>query len=249
MNARVVLVRTEVAANLGATARVMRNFGLSDLVLVSPSADPRDLHARALATHGEEILDRCRVVADLGEAVADCVLVAATSARTGGLFRKQSVGSPDEILPHVVEAMPSGPVALVFGPERTGLTNEEVSRCTYLIHIPTEEDCPALNLAQSVAVCLYELRRSVLRQTDLPAVQEVAPFAEQERMFAALRESLERIEYLFGPKADALMYGLRHLIGRARPSPMEVGLLTGLARQIQWFADEAAGAGSEPRTG
>ena len=84
MNARVVLVRTEVAANLGATARVMRNFGLTDLALVSPAADPRDLHARALATHGEEILDRCRVVADLGEAVADCVLVAATSARTGG---------------------------------------------------------------------------------------------------------------------------------------------------------------------
>jgi TrmH family RNA methyltransferase len=174
------------------------------------------------------------------------VLVAATSARTGGLFRKQSVGAPDEILPHVVDAMPSGPAALVFGPERTGLTNEEVSRCTYLIHIPTEPDCPALNLAQSVAICLYELRRIVLRQTDPPAEQEIAPIADQERMFVALRESLERIAYLFGPKADALMYGLRHLIGRARPSPMEVGLLTGLARQIQWFADEAPGTGSEP---
>jgi tRNA/rRNA methyltransferase len=246
MNARVVLVRTEVAANLGATARVMRNFGLTDLVLVSPAADPRDLHARALATHGEEILDRCRVVADLGEAVADCVLIAATSARTGGLFRKQSVGAPDEILPHVVESLPSGPVALVFGPERTGLTNEEVSRCTYLIHVPTDADCPALNLAQAVAICLYELRRIVQRQTSAPAEQEVAPFAEQERMFAALRESLERIEYLFGPKADALMYGLRHLIGRARPSPMEVGLLTGLARQIRWFADEAGRANASP---
>jgi tRNA/rRNA methyltransferase len=237
MNCRVVLVRTEVAANLGAAARVLCNFGLNDLVLVSPLADPRDLHARALATHGEAVLDRCRVVADLGEAVADCVLVAATSARTGGLFRRQSVGAPDEILPHVVDAAASGPAALVFGPERTGLTNEEVSRCHYLIHVPTDPACPALNLAQAVAVCLHELRRTALRRESPPAVREVAPFADQERMFAALRESLERIGYLSGPKADALMHGLRHLIGRAGPSTMEVGLLTGLARQIDWFAE------------
>jgi tRNA/rRNA methyltransferase len=234
MNCRVVLVRTEVAANIGATARVMRNFGLAQLVLVAPSADPRDLHARALATHGEDILDRCRVVGDFDEAVADCVLVAATSARTGGLFRKQSVGPPHDILPILAAAQTSGPVALVFGPERTGLTNEEVSRCTYLVHIPTLPDCPALNLAQAVAICLYELSRTASHDDGARLAEDVASYAEQERMFALLRESLERIEYLFGPKADALMHGLRHLIGRARPSRMEVGLLTGLARQIDW---------------
>jgi tRNA/rRNA methyltransferase len=249
MNCRVVLVRTEVAANIGATARVMRNFGLSDLVLVAPSADPRDLHARALATHGEELLDSCRVAADLAEAVADCVLVAATSARTGGLFRRQSVGAPEEIFPHLVEAMACGPVALVFGPERTGLTNDEVSRCTYLIHIPTEPTAPALNLAQAVAVCLYELKRTLLRPITSTSgapltAPEVAPLADQERMFTALRESLVQIDYLFGPKSDALMHGLRHLIGRARPSPMEVRLLTGLARQIRWFADQRQGRGT-----
>jgi TrmH family RNA methyltransferase len=237
MNCRVVLVRTEVAANLGATARAMCNFGLSDLVLVAPVADPRDLHARALATHGEELLDRCRVVPDLGEAVADCVLVAGTSARTGGLYRQQSLGFPEEIFPHVAKAMASGPTALVFGPERTGLTNEEVSRCNYLIHIDTDPACPALNLAQSVAICLHELRRTALRSATATAAPEIAPFADQERMFEALRESLVRIDYLFGPKADPLMHGIRHLIGRAGPSPMEVRLLTGLARQIAWFAD------------
>ncbi len=237
MNCRVVLVRTEVAANLGAAARAMANFGLGDLALVSPAADPRDLHARALATHGEAVLDRCRTVADLGAAVSDCVLVVATSARTGGLFRRQSVGAPDEVLPHVVEAAASGPVALVFGPERTGLTNEEVSRCHYLITIPTDPACPALNLAQAVAVCLYELRRSTLLRNAVPTTKPVAPFADQERMFAALREALERIGYLSGPKADALFHGLRHLLGRAQPSPMEVGLLTGLARQIEWFSE------------
>jgi tRNA/rRNA methyltransferase len=241
MNCRVVLVRTEVAANIGATARVMRNFGLKDLVLVSPSANPRDLHARALATHGEDVLDNCRVVGDLIEAVADCVLVVGTSARTGGLFRKQAVGPPHQILPMLVDAESSGPVAMVFGPERTGLTNEEVSRCTYLINIPTDAACPALNLAQAVAICVYELSRNLADRGTSASAGAVATYAEQERMFALLRDALERIDYLFGPKSDALMHGLRHLIARAGPSQMEVGLLTGLARQIDWFAAHERG--------
>src|SRR5919202_452287 len=134
MNCRVVLVRTEVAGNLGAAARVMRNFGASELVLVAP--------------------------------VADCVLVAATSARAAGLFRRQSVGTPEEVMPRVVEAMASGPVALVFGPESSGLTNEEVTRCHHLIHVPTDPTYPALNLAQAVAICTYELRRAWLRRSE-----------------------------------------------------------------------------------
>src|SRR5262245_38107901 len=108
---RVVLVRPELSANVGATARVMRNFGARELVLVAPKADPHDRQARQMSTHGEEVLDACQVVPDLGAAVADCVLVAGTSARTGGLFRRQSVGTPDEVMPHLVAALPAGPVA------------------------------------------------------------------------------------------------------------------------------------------
>src|SRR5262249_33978773 len=105
MNCRVVLVRPQIAANVGAAARVMRNTGLSELVLVEPEADPADPRAVQLATHGEDVLRRCRVVADLGQAVADCGLVAATSARVGGLVRRQFVGPPDEIAPRLVTAM------------------------------------------------------------------------------------------------------------------------------------------------
>src|SRR5581483_1205563 len=109
------------------TARVMRNLGLSELVLVAPVADPADREARRLSTHGEAILDRARVVPDFGAAVADCVLVAGTSARVGGPFRRQSVGLPEEILPRLAEALAVGPAALVFGPEPSGLTDEEVT--------------------------------------------------------------------------------------------------------------------------
>src|SRR5260370_33652894 len=100
-NCRVVLVRPEVAANLGATARVMRNMGLTDLVLVAPVAQPDDRNARQLSTHGEAILDRCRIVPELGDAVADCVFVAGTSARTVGVFRGQTVGLPEEVTPRL----------------------------------------------------------------------------------------------------------------------------------------------------
>jgi tRNA/rRNA methyltransferase len=240
MNCRIVLVRPQIAANVGAAARVMRNMGLSDLVLVAPEADPSDPRAYQLATHGEEVLERCRIVADLGEGVADCVLVAATSARVGGLTRRQFVGPPDQVAPRLVEAMRTGPVALVFGPESSGLSNAEVTRCHYLIHIPTDPTYPVLNLAQAVAICAYELRRHWLRATDaptlLPPSEAPAPFADQERAFEHLRQALEDVHFLWNEKADSLMHVLRHLIGRAGPTPMEVDVLLGLARQLRWFA-------------
>src|SRR5437660_11957472 len=97
-NCRIVLVRPQISGNLGATARIMRNMGLSDLVLVAPEADIHDREARKLSTHGESILDNARIAADIGQAVADCVLVAGTTARTGKLIRGQ-FAAPDEIMP------------------------------------------------------------------------------------------------------------------------------------------------------
>lgn len=243
---RVVLVRPRIAANLGATARVMRNFGLTELVLVAPLADPDDAEARKLSTHGETILQQARVVGELGEALADCVLAAATSARLGGRFRKQPLGTPNEIAQRLLEANAAGPVALVFGPEDTGLSNEEISRCHYLIHVPTADDYPALNLAQAVAICLYELRRASLG--DAKPATAIAPMADQERMFDHLRAALEEIHFLYGANADALMHGLRHLLGRAQPTVPEVDLLHGLARQIRWYAARGthSGQGDEP---
>jgi tRNA/rRNA methyltransferase len=236
-NCRVVLVRTQFAGNLGSVARVMRNFGLSQLVLVGPEASRADRQARRLSTHGEEILDQARVVATLDEAIADCVLVAGTSARVGGPYRRQSHGLPEEIMPRLLDAEAGGPVALVLGPERDGLTNAEVTRCHYLIHIPTDPAYPALNLAQAATICLYELRRAWLRRTQAPAPAEpLAPVAMQERMFENLRVALEEVHFLYGEKAGPLMHALRHLLGRAGPTAMEVDVLFGLARQLRWVA-------------
>jgi tRNA/rRNA methyltransferase len=246
-NCRVVLVRPQIAANIGATARIMRNMGLTDLVLVAPDADPLDPQARQLSTHGEDILHRARVVSDFGDAVADCLLLAGTSARTGGPFRREAVATPDAVMPRLVELMDIGPVALIFGPEPSGLHNADVTRCHYLIHIPADPTYPALNLAQAVAICLYELRRAWFRprQPEHP-LEAPAPFAQQERLFAKLRAALEEIHFLYGPNADALMRALRHLIGRANPTAMEIDVLFGLARQIQWCARRRDATGNKP---
>src|SRR5262249_37179121 len=153
----------EVAGNLGATARVMRNFGLDDLVLVAPVADRNDRQARQMSTHGEAILDRARIVASLDEAVAECVAVAGTSAQVAGPVPGLTAGTAEEVIPRLAER--GGPVALVFGPEPSGLSNAEVMRCGWLVHVPTDPTYPALNLAQAVAICCYEWRLATVRRT------------------------------------------------------------------------------------
>jgi len=237
---RVVLVETLFPGNLGATARVMRNFGLEDLVLIAPVADSTDRRARRMSTHGEGILDKARVVDDFADAVRDCVLVVGTSARTGGLFRKQNVGPPQVIMPRLVEMMRiDRPIALVFGTETNGLPIDITTRCHHLIQIPANPIYPALNLAQAVAICLYELNNAWLaQQPNAFTNSDAAPFEAQEFMFQQLRVALEGIHFLYGDKADALMHAIRHLLGKAWLSEMEVNLLLGLARQIGWFVEQ-----------
>jgi tRNA/rRNA methyltransferase len=243
---RIVLIETHYPGNLGATARVMCNFGFSDLVLVSPVADCNDRDARRMSTHGEMVLNNARIVTDLSDAINDCVLVVGTSARTGGAFRQQNVGPPEAIMPHVVEALAQGrPAAILFGPEPTGLTNDVVTRCQYLIEIPTADQYSSLNLAQAVAICVYELRKRAAHEVSglvAPLTSCAAPLGiglatieTQEQMFARLQTALEEIHFLFGDKAAPLMHAVRHLLGKAQLTDMEVKVLLGLARQIRWY--------------
>jgi tRNA/rRNA methyltransferase len=237
-NCRIILVRPHYPGNVGATARVMRNFGLSDLALVEPVGDWNCLESRRMATHSQSILDSARVVATLDEALSDCRVVMATSGKVAGLYRENSHGRPDEMLPRIVKALPEGPCALVFGPEPHGLSNEEIARCHGVIRIRTDPECPALNLAQAVAICICELRHQWLLAQDVASApaQKIATFEDQERMFAHLKEALEAVHFLFGTKAEPLMHAVRQLIVRANPSPSEVRILHGLARQLLWFA-------------
>lgn len=242
---RVVLVRPHYAGNVGATARAMHNFGLTRLVLVEPVADPRDAEARRLATHGEFILDHLEIVPTLGAAVADCVFVAATSARTAGVVRETVSATVRETVSAVVAALARGSAALVFGPEPSGLTTAEIGLCHATMHIPANPAFPALNLSHAVVVSLYEMHQySLSRREVLVDSEPPAPFTDLDRMLKHLQKGLEDVHFLYGPKAESLMHGVRHLIGRARPTPTEVRILHGLARQLEWVARRGVGNGS-----
>jgi len=238
---RVVLVRPHYPGNIGAAARAMCNFGLDQLVLVEPYADRLSPEALRMSTHGEAVLRNARITSTLDDALIGCRLVFATSANIEGLYRENAYGRPDEMLPKLVETLRDGPAALVFGPEPSGLTNAEVARCHGLIRILTGADYTSLNLAQAVAICLCELHRQWLLAQDTAnhPTQKVAAFEEQERMFAHLEEALRSIHFLYGDKAEPLMHALRQLIARAGPSPNEVRILHGLARQMLWVSRDA----------
>jgi tRNA/rRNA methyltransferase len=214
----------------------MANFGLTDLVLAAPVANPAAHQARLMATNGTPILDSARVVPDFETAVADCGMVLGTSAKTVGPFRETSAGTPDELFPSFVSALSEGPAALVFGPEPHGLTTAELARCHGLLHLPTHPTYPALNLGLCVGICLYELRRHVERGKEMELKRSAAPFADFDRSLEHLREALSAVGFLHGQKADSLMMAFRHLLAKAGPTPQEVKMIHGLARQLLYLA-------------
>lgn len=259
---RIVLVKPHYAGNLGSVARSMCNFGLRDLVLVAPYTFPANPEARRLATHGEGVLDSARIVPELRDALADCVFTLATSALTAGVVRRGMIGTPAELAPRLLEAAASGPVALVFGPEPHGLSNEEIGQCHGMVHIPVDPEFSSLNLAQAVTVCCYELRKAWSARTTAERTasgqsgahaaptepllaglrgRAISAHADLERMYEHLQEALREVGFLFGERQGTLMHSMRQLIGRALPTPQEVRMLHGLARQLLWIASQRTG--------
>lgn len=178
---RFVLMRPRNAENLGAAARALKNCGLSDWVWVTPEVE--DLSpARRLAVHAEDVLDAARRADTLEAAVADCVWVVGTSSRKVEGKRRLA---PRAVGEELVARAPQGPVALVFGDERSGLTNAEVERCHDLSAVPTAPEQPSINLAQAVLLYAYEVRVATLEASapppgPLPAAATDAELAQVE---------------------------------------------------------------------
>lgn len=235
---RIVLVRPQFAGNLGSAARVMRNFGFRRLILVDPTADRWAMDAVMMAMGGREVLESAEIVPSLADAVSDCVLVLATSGETGGLARKGFWGTPEEKTPSLLDALDRGPTAVVFGPEPSGLTVPEISLCHGSIFIPSDPECPSLNLAQAVAVTLYEVRRQWLKRSSIPVegLDPPANFAETERLFAHLREALIAVRFLWDFRSDGIFHVIRSILSRSLITSKEVKLLHGLAKQLLFVA-------------
>lgn len=232
-NARIVMVDTSHPGNIGAAARAMKNMCLSDLVLVSPHDFPSE-EARARATDAADLLASARVVDSLAEAVGDCRVVIGASARRR-TFNWPLI-SPRQAASLAASEVTSAPVAIVFGRERSGLTNEELDLCTHLVHIPTNPDFSSLNVAMAVQVISYELMLAngeVVGPATAESSDNLASNAEMEGFFGHLEQALDDIGFTDDRRAEKLLRRLRRLFHRASPDTAEVNILRGILSAAQ----------------
>jgi tRNA/rRNA methyltransferase len=215
---RVVLLRPRNPENLGAVARAMKNFGLSDWAIVALGTHDFAA-ARRVAVHAEELLDRPRLCATLDEAVADCAWVVGTSSRS--VPRKRRL-PPEAVAAEALAGAARGRTALVFGDERSGLSNAEVDRCHALSAIPTDPAQPSLNLAQAVLLYAHELRRAAA-PARTPAAAPGATDAALRALEEALRDALRARGFLAGPERHAVR-DLHATLVRSQLSPREAQL-------------------------
>jgi len=232
-NIRIVLVEPRGSGNIGSVARAMKNMGLRDLAIVGRDRT-NTFWARAMAVHAEEVLKEARHLGTLRAAVADCGLVVGTTCRHG-LYRSHS-RPPRESVPGIVAAARSGKVALVFGPEDHGLSNQDLKHCQWLITIPAHPDYPSLNVAQAVMVCLYEIFLAAAKRVPRELIAR-APAESIERLFDRMQRSLLKTGFLNHQNPDHILLALRRLLGRAGLEERDVRILTGLFRQIAWYAE------------
>lgn len=236
---RVVLVRPQGAANVGAAARAMKNMGVSDLALVGVSR--RRVAAAAMtAVRAVDVLEGARRVRSIAEAVADCHLVVGTTAQ-GGHYRAEPE-SPEAIAGDVLSVAAAGRVALVFGPEHHGLTRDDLSHCHRLVRVDTAEDCPSLNLAQAVLLLCYELRRAAVGAPASRAPYAAACAEDVARLEAQMKAALLESGFLNPQNPERILSVLRRMIGRAVVRPFEAQVLLALARRLRWNAAAAAAA-------
>lgn len=233
---RVVLVTPRHPGNVGAAARAMKNLGLSQLVLVRPECE-LDEKARAQAAHAAGVLETARIVDDLQSALSECVWAVATSARPRHLGDEPL--TPWAAAERLLERAAQGPVALVFGSERIGLTNAELERCHAVTRIPVSDEYSSMNLAAAVQILCYELRRAAFPEAAPVAVKRdhpnhAPPTAEDvERFYEHLERVLLQTGFLDPKNPGLLMRRLRQLFNRAQPDSNELAILRGILKTIE----------------
>lgn len=238
-NIRIVLVEPAGSGNIGSVARIMKNMGLHHLTLVNPQCDPLGQEAQWMAVHAKDILESAQQTTTLPEALVGCQRAIATTARSQRHLAIQP-HPPRTALPWLLDS----PSALIFGPEDRGLSNQELNFAQRFLCIPTSEEYRALNLAQAVAVCAYELHQAVIDadktspQTNLPAAlpndHVPATLEQMEAHYEQLETLLLDVGFLYPHTAQARMMKVRRLFNRANLSEAELAMLRGINRQINW---------------
>lgn len=231
-NISIVLQRPRYPENIGAAARAMCNMGLSDLVIVSPENDDAE-RIRTLATHAAaRVVETIRRFTDLREALSPFGFVVGTTARLGG--QRDAIMSPETLGERLVPISQGNRVAIVFGPEDRGLTNEDLRLCHGLVNIPTH-DFSSLNLAQAVMILSYALFTAGQHRTGGTAPR-LAERHELDGMYDQLREILVKINYVNPENPDYWMHKLRQFFTRLELRAKEVSIIRGIIRQVYWYS-------------
>jgi tRNA (cytidine32/uridine32-2'-O)-methyltransferase len=229
---RIVLVGTTHPGNIGSTARAMKTMGLDSLYLVNPKSFP-DYRAGEMAAGADDILDAAVVTTSLDAALSGCQLALATSARPRGLSLPGLI--PATAAELASQQADNTQVAIVFGREHAGLTNEELLKCHYHINIPSNPEYSSLNLAQAVQIIAYELRMKLLApQASVASRQdEYASWDEVEQFYQHLAQVSIDTGFLKAANPRKLMTRVRRLFNRVNLEKMEVSLLRGMLSQVQ----------------
>lgn len=231
-NVYIVLINPTHPGNIGAAARAMKNMGLRHLRLVRPLRYP-SAEATARASGADDVLAAARLYDSLDEAVRDARLVIGTSARPRSLA--WPLLNPRECAVLTAAQAVHGPVAVLFGREHSGLTNTELDRCHYMLHIPCSADYSSLNLAAAVQIVTYELRVSIAgtRPPTVGVAAARASAAEMERFYEHLQQTLIEIGFLDPNHPKKLMRRLRRLFNRALPDGQEINILRGILTAVR----------------
>ena len=244
-NVAIVLCRPRYPENIGAAARAMCNMGFDNLVVVAP--ENCDLtRVLKMATHAAaEVVERMEVAPTLGQALAPFRFVVGTTARLGK--QRQVIESPALLAERLVPVSRQNRIAIVFGPEDRGLTNEDLRLCHWLVNIPTA-DFASLNLAQAVMIVCYELLRT-FRQDDGEHVPRLATRHELDGMYEEVKEILLRISFIQPDNPDYWMNRIRHFFTRMQLRAKEVSIIRGICRQIRWYAAKCYQDGCDGKEG
>ncbi|VAX10662.1 tRNA (cytidine(32)/uridine(32)-2'-O)-methyltransferase [hydrothermal vent metagenome] len=231
-NIRIVLIGTTHPGNIGAVARAMKNMCLEQLYLVEPKEFPC-AEATARASGADDLLAKAKVCANLDEALEGCSLVVGASARMRSVAWPQF--APRDCAGLMLAESVRGHAALVFGRESSGLTNAEMDRCQYLVHIPSNEQYSSLNLSMAVQVLAYELYVTALDREakQAPSEREVATADLMEGFIQHLEQTMEDIGFSDPRQSDKLLRRLRRLFNRARPDADELNILRGILSAAQ----------------
>lgn len=233
---RIVLVNTSDCRNIGSAARAMKTMGLTNLVLVDPIEMPNG-QAQALSAGASDVLASATVVKTLEEAIVDCGLVVGTSARSRTLpwpmLEPRSCGEK------LIAEAANFPVALVFGRESSGLTNDELQLCHFHVQIPANPDYSSLNLAMAVQTLSYEVRMAYLateaKAYNTPSENDIEyPLVEEtERMYEHFEQALKATGFIVPSHPGLVMTKLRRLLNRARPDSKEVKMVRGILASVE----------------